>query len=64
MLIELEKYSKLEGEIPKIILTRHRDNRNTYINYGFGGVLVAVVLISLQICYTNVEPTEFRMNLY
>ena len=65
MLIELEKYSKLESEnIPKIHITRHRDNRNAYINYGFGGTLLAIVLISLQICYTNVEPNQFRLSLY
>jgi hypothetical protein len=67
MLIELEKYSKLEAHLyepVKLTFTRHQDNRNKMINYTAGGLLIGILLVSLSICYTNVDPAEFNMNLY
>lgn len=47
MLIELEKYSKIDNEPFRITVPKHRDNRNNLINYGCGGLLLGIVLVSL-----------------
>lgn len=63
-MIELQKYSKIDVDPFKLTLTRHSDNRNKLINYTAGGLLAGIVLISLNICYTNVPVEEFNMRLF
>ena len=66
--LELEKYSKLFGDQPtrltKLNLNRHTDSRQKLITYITGGLLATIIAVSLQICYTSVDPVEFNKKLF
>ena len=48
----------------KLTLTKHQDRRNRLINYTVAALLGATVLVSLQICYTNVDSKALNLQLF
>jgi len=63
-MIELQKYSKVDADPFMLTVNRHQDRHNRLINYSVAAFLGATVLVSLQICYTNVDSRELNMELF
>ena len=63
-MIELQKYSKLEadGRI-KLTVNRQKD-RPDILTIVVLAALTTIILVSLNICYTQVDPVAFTLKAY
>ena len=65
-MIELTKYSKRLPAYnqPTKVLTHEESFRSKLVTTFFSLLLFTIVIVSLSICYTSVDPNEFNLNLY